>query len=1087
MSGLSALLAIDTGALDAKITLSLDASHAGATFASFDPLALLGPAGESLRAVGDLVSQPPDIGGALAGGLDILADVAPFADVPELGEAMAVLAAVKARLQPLKALMDLDPAALVNRIMADAGGFDGAVQGLATGFGDALAGALPDAIAGPAAALGDLAGGAAGSAAELADVLVRMLTGIDLAAVSRPYALLDGLRSRVEAAGGLDPVRERIFALTVRVNLSAEALLGRAPRLEDIALELDAIRTGMGELTGTLLPDAIERLTGDLLAVDLPRLVGDLDAALTPLIDRLPSPPVGVAAALMPPFRALADAMDGITAQSISELLADVEAEVRAMFAESDVRRLRDDAADLLGGVLAFLQGLPLPSLRARLTQALLAVREEIADLADFSPVGAIGTKILTVQEAIDGIELTAVRERVEALAGQITGLAALLPIEAVRDELIGLIGTASDAVAQLPPLVDELRAAVEALAGQITTIDLSPAGEEAAGLIRDLRANVRAALGSADIPAAAKAPIGILAGEVRTLNLSASLDAPLADLVGKIDVSVVLAPVQAAIDRAREALLSLSPTALAARLDAPFDGMLAGVQQVSPDALKARLSAAFGEAAGQVDRLDPVTLVQPLQDRFDAAIGALRAAADPAPLLAPLRSVYGEVGALLDAIDPELLLARIMGEVSRLPGRFGDMTRAAVEAKVGAGESLAVAAPAPWRFGDILRPLAALIAEARAAVKDAAEDVLGDAMELASRPLALLAQAGRMAGGHVAAIGAAIEAQRGVVDATATHGPLPELRRALDRLERIEAALAAGGRSSARLNAAVVSVQLDAHVTASFPARERLGDATEQLLAGLSVGDAGRGLRGLGSAIASAVPDALTLPDTQAAVLARIDALFDAVDVAPLVIELDAVSDAINAKLQAAAAALAQGLFGIWNAIFEELHPALPQGILPVLGQVTDAVRAQLAALDPALLEAELDAVLDGVVAALGAYSPAAMAGTLTGSFDTLKAKLAELDPATMLGDLSALQDAIDGIAALRPTTVLAPLVGEAEALDAALLKLLDLDPVAIVEAAIAGLRAQLEAVLQTIEVEVDELLGDLESAGNGGASVSL
>lgn len=1087
MSGLAALLAIDTGALDAQIRASTDGAGAAAAFADFDPLTLLGPAGELIRTIETIAASPPDVEGAVTGGLSALAEIAPFADVAELGEALAVLSDVKARLEPLRDLMGLDPAALVNRVMANAGGFDGVVQGLGTGFGDALAGALPDPLAGPAAALRDLAAGATGSAEQLAGVLVRMLMGLDLGAVSRPFALLDGLRVQLEAAGGLDPVRLATVTLTARVKLATDALLGGAPDLEAIALDLDGVRADLGTVTGTLLPQAQERLTGDIAAVDLRRLTADLDGALAPLIARLPSPPVGVAAALMPPFRAIGAAIDNVTAEAMTELLADVEAEVRAAFADSDVRRLRDGAADLLAGVLAFLKGLPLPSLRARLTQALLSVEEEIAQLGDLSPIGDLGAQMLTVSEAIDGIDLDAVRDQVKALVGQIVALADAVPIEAVRDELAGLIGTAADAVAELPPLIDELRAAVDMLAEQIVTIDLFAAGDEAAGLVRSLRDNVKTALGNADIPDAVKAPIGILAGEVRKIDLTANIDAPIGDLVERVDVSQVLAPVQQAIDRAREALQSLSPTALAARLDEPFDAMLAGVHQVGPDALRARLADAFAEATGQVDRIDPVTLVEPLQAKFDELVGLLRAAADPAPLLGPLRAAYAEVEGLLDAIDPELLLARMMGEVSRLPGRLGGMTRAAVEAKAGAAPGVPIEPVLPWRFGDLLRPLAALIAEARGAVKGAAGDVLDEALGLASRPLALLAHAAQSAGGHVAAIGATIEAQRGIVDATAAHGPLPELRRALDRLERVEAVLAAGGRSSVRLNAAVVSVQLDAHVTASFPARTALDEAVGRLLDGLSAGPAGRGFRALGGALVAAVPKALTLPDAEAAVLARIDALFDAIDVAPLVAELDAIGDALNAKLVAIADTLAQGLFAIWNAVFEELEPALPQGILPVLGQVIDAIRAQLAALDPAQLEAELDAVLDGVVAALAAFSPEAAAGTLTGSFDALKAKLGELDPAAMLGDLSPLEDAIDALGALRPSEVLAPLTTEAEAVDAALVQLLDLDPVAIVEAAIANLRVQIEGVLQTIEVELDGLLGDLERAGGGGDSAAV
>ena len=219
-----------------------------------------------------------------------------------------------------------------------------------------------------------------------------------------------------------------------------------------------------------------------------------------------------------------------------------------------------------------------------------------------------------------------------------------------------------------------------------------------------------------------------------------------------------------------------------------------------------------------------------------------------------------------------------------------------------------------------------------------------------------------------------------------------------------------------------------------------------------------------------------------------RIDALFAVIDPTPIADEMDAIGALLQAKFQSFASNIAKALFKIFNAVFEELDPLLPRAMLGSVGAALDAIRGQLKALDPAILESELGEVLDAVVAAFDAYSPLAFAGTLTGTFDAIKAKLMALDPKVLLGDLDPLADVIARFGSLRPSLVLAPLVAQAEAVDVALAGLLDFSPTDILAKAIINLKAEIELVLKDIEVELDGLLGDIEAAGGGGGgSISV
>src|SRR5262249_56426353 len=104
-----------------------------------------------------------------------------------------------------------------------------------------------------------------------------------------PSDVLGELHRNAGACGGdLNAVQTRLVALTQAVDHAADALVGAAPDLGTIIAGLQTARTELDSLTGTVLPGALDRLAGDLGAIDPAAMAARLDAALAPLLARVP-------------------------------------------------------------------------------------------------------------------------------------------------------------------------------------------------------------------------------------------------------------------------------------------------------------------------------------------------------------------------------------------------------------------------------------------------------------------------------------------------------------------------------------------------------------------------------------------------------------------------------------------------------------------------------------------------------------------------------------------------------------------------------------------------------------------------------
>ncbi len=751
MSGaLKALISLDTNRLDARLQVSRGAvdGEALVSLDGFDPRDLLGDLGDLLRDVEQL-SDPQEIAAVILRGLQAFASLIDFSGLETVGEVLRLLTTLLEQLEPLVEQLGVDPEALFDSVLDEYGGLEGLIREVTARFTEGFSAELPEAVRIPVEAIQHLAGGPPRSGEDLAKFLCGFVLGMDLSDLQGPLRLVEQVRVSLAVQDNeLQPLRDLIQTVTSQIEGATGHLTGENPDLAVAMNLLENVQTSLGRLTGELLPTALSGLADDLRAVDASRLAGDMDAALQPWLARIPEPPTGLDEVLLEPLRSLADSIEAMTPEFLTERLAEIEGAIEELFGRSEVGRLAAEATNLLDGLNGYLQQIPLTELREQLSTALLEVEAKIRSLQEFSPVYLLAEHLQSVESAIDQIDLGAIQAKVQKLGNTIQEVIDSFPIEDLRVELESLVNVAADAVGGIGPALEEADQAIDGLAAQITSIELDAAGAASVQLVQDIRQNIRAALESADLPDAARAALGVVAGQVRKIDLNAELQGPFSSVAARIDIAALVAPLDDAIDQARTSLRKLTPSALIEELDQPFNQVVDGLQQVNPLRLVDALSEQFENFLSLLDQADPRTLITPLQAEYDRLIAELRQAVDPGPLFQPLKEACGELEGLIDRIDPSPLLAKVLARVSGLPEVVAGAARDGFATRLGAGAELpGGTATGAFRFGDILRPFAALVKEIRGAVRTrgaAGDDRIGRCLPGRHQPDACGAQVAR-------------------------------------------------------------------------------------------------------------------------------------------------------------------------------------------------------------------------------------------------------------------------------------------------------------------------------------------------------
>ncbi len=1083
MAGLlQALEGIDLSRLQGHLQVAGGTVSGSLSIAVPDPRSLLGDLGDLLADPDLLPAGTGDLAQLFQNGVGKLGQAFSLPSLDLAGD-------VGGDLRRLKVLVEQmihevgDGHHLVDKVLAGIGGLESLVAELVERVVGSIELELPSNVQPFVESLRKLAAGTPLSPAEVSSLLAQLSLGLDVARLEAPAVELEGFLARLRGLGGdFGAIHLEIGRLTAEVRVAID-LLSRPEPDVTLAIEtLGRVRGGLDLLIGATVPGAAARLAADLSTVLPEELWRPLEAKLRALLDGLPKVEVNVTEIFLEPVREVAEEVELLTPELVTAMLDGLRAELDEAVARARLTAIPQVIEGLFEALAEQLRRVPLAELRGRLIAALDDLELRVRELDAFSPVWLLGAKLHGLVKKVEGIDVAPIRERVAQLGAQIQSAVDAFPIGSIKSELEGLVAAVAELIGQATPALEELDRQLDGLADKVASFDFEAAGAASIDLMAEIRAKVKEALGSGDVPEPARAALGLAAQGLKGINLSAEVTAPATQLLAQLDPAAILAPVEPVLARIREVVETVSPKGLIDRLEAPYAQLVGALAQIKPALLVAGLEAEFGRFSDLVARLDPVELAQPLQKEFEKLKKRLADATDPAPLFAPLEELYDQLLALFDRLDLGKVLEAVLRKVGDLPAGIQGAVGTAVKAKAGGGALALEEAVEPFRFGDVLRPLQLLLAQVKKAVTGMAGEVLEAALGRVEQAVAGLVALADPALGLGGQISRELARRRAQLDLADPNGPTAELRAALAELTVVAAGLTLSASVRAQLGGAVVSVQLSGR--ADLGAGAGLTLEPDRLLAGLEVGTLDGALAELARALERLLPAPLARVDG-APVAQRLAALFDALDPTPVIVELDALGAQILAKLQSFIKEILAGMMRIWNRVFELLDLFSPQGLLKQISAGMTLVKAELAVLDPRPIKEEVRELRDAVLDVLDAFSPAAVAGQLSGLFAAVRAKLGELDPAALVGDLDPLANVLASLEELRPSKVLAPLVESTAELQLSLDKLSGVELGRALVAAVAKLKGSLEVTITGLEGELDGLLDDLGAGGSGGLDV--
>lgn len=1044
-------------------------------------------AATGLAPVLDLVKQIPTDPKALEGAVkSMLAELQTLAALPNFDLAASVaanLAQIRGTIDTIARQFGGDPSGIVEELIGGgSGGLQQVLSDLAKRVTDLLPTKLPDEIRVPFAAIELLAGGAL-DAVKLADVFARFLLGVDLATLREPSLAIN---ASIDVMAALDV---DLNALAARFGDLAARIRAVFPRLQVAEPDVAAVLATLVEIRGGIdalfadLPPAIERLAQSLDRIDTDKLAARLIAAARAVIDLTPNVKLSIVDEIVDPLRGLGQHIASLTPETITAAFDNIAAQIREALAGSEIEILPKLLSDYQELALARLRAIGLSRFRDEIVGALMGVEARIRQFP-FSAPQLLAGPVDALRKKLDQLDTKPITDALKVVEAKVKDVVGKIDLEGLKTQIgaqfDAVKGIVNDAVTE----VKKVDAELQKIAAQVDSLDFQAAADQARELMEGIRKQVEDLLSDSELGAAVRSALSLAAEPLGQIDFHAEVSAPIDAQLDKIDPTTLVEPLKAITDKLRGVLDAVTPSSLVKKLDEPFNIALAEIEQYKPSALLAAATREIGKLEGMIDAIDPRVLVAPLQGEFDKIVAAVRAAANPDPLFAPIDDAWAAINRVLDKVDLVKILGGIVGKITGMPeGISSGIAAAAAQGQAAVAQAGNVL---PFKFGDLIRPFALLVRQVRAEVEKLPEAVIGGALTAFAAPLMLIR--GLLDGdkGLIAQFVAALHQRVNMLVPGNGAGPASDLFAALHELElTVEASAHFSAEAHVQIGGGAASLKLDTRMTLIVDVRAQLDDAVSRLFARLAPPDLERELRRAIDALERFLPPAIASLPLEATVKERLDAFFGAFDPTPLADELDALSAAIEAKLATLATEIIKGIFRFLDAIFGSIEGVLPAGLLQRLETFMKAVREELLGLDPAPIKEEMHHLIDSVIAILQGFSPQAIAGELGILFDDLKAKIKAVTGLFGPGaiDTTALDAPFEQLKKLQPSAVLAPLAASAGDLEKALAALLDIKIGESLVKAIVRLRAAIEAALDDLLAEFEALLDFLKE---GGANVS-
>jgi hypothetical protein len=1084
---LETLGSIDLGSLSARIDAAQGTVSIEADLSQFDPAALLGELGKLARST-DFPRDPQEIVRSIRDGISELGNLI---QIPPTQASVAVFSQIEGLLAVLQRMVedlsgDLD--GLLNSLMEDSGSLSGILTEMVDRVMSTIPAQIPELARGPFQALQTLAQRKPSTPSELANAISMIVTGINLDDLNAPAVKLNEFLDRVRTAGGgLIDLEFHWNAVTARARAVTELLRQSGVDEAAVILELHEIRVTLDFLFANVLPGAMAKLTTDLSGLNPAALYADLRNVTGALLAKFPQAPFNLEEAVLEGLGEALAIIENTSAEDLNARIAELEAHARSSFRDSGLASIPERIDSLFDLLIEGMREVPIGRLRHQLVDGIAELETKVRNFTGFALPYKLAEHLAKLEAAIDDIDLTAVQQNVQKVTESINEAVQKFPILEIKQDIETVLGSVTEVVDQFAPVFDQVSSRMDELALKIESVDISVAGDASIGLMKEIRTNVEAAVGSADLPEPARLAIVAAATALKEVNLSVEISQPFNSALGQIDASALLQPLEEVVTRVREVLEKVTPQSLIEKLDEPFLQLQKKLETLKPSALLGHISVEFDRLLDVLKAADPRTLVGPLEAEFQKLLSTLRKASDPAILFAPLRALYAKLQELLKLIDFKKLFEALSRKLVGLPSAVRDSLKTAVATRGGTSVDTAVGVNlGQIKVGDFLRPVALLIAQLRKLATELAQDVVSGAFSLLRVPLQAILNLADPALGVLGIIARQVDQRIQALDIFAASGPAAELRLALQDLQTAAASASFSTAGRAQLGLVLATVQLDVRAPDVAPLQAAMAVQRNRLSGELPPPDLHATVQQLGGIIKDLFPLELAEANASADVTTLIRKLFDSFDPTPLADKLDALGARAVAKLESLANEILRAIVRLVSTGFELIDTFTPAGMLNRLNANLDRVKAEFAVIDPAPIEAEIRKLIDAVIDCLKSYSPANLAGQLGGLFDSVQQKIASLNPATLLGDLSAIDAVIDQFAQLRPTLVLGPLLDSTKEIQAALAKTASFDPGETLVRAVANLHAQLGDIVDGIEAELRALIDYFEGLA-GGINVNI